>query len=217
MKHNFSYYFFSIIILLSSCAKVEVNTSNEKKTYKFNEGLEYINLPLNRFFIYKDSATGITSNVKVTESKVETQYMSPVYFWEDGYNYETYRLLLSKITGNTIENWFSGNAISYNTIGLIGLIVDNSRFSFYEGPAVTNCFFYPFASDTSGIYGFIPVMNFEGKTYRNIHRFTSTKGLNPTDANYKKISYFWVKGIGIIKKETITNNTTETLLLIQYG
>jgi len=64
---------------------VEVNTSNEKKTYKFNEGLEYINLPLNRFFIYKDSATGITSNVKVTESKVETQYMSPVYFWEDGY------------------------------------------------------------------------------------------------------------------------------------
>jgi len=60
-------------------------------------------------------------------------------------------------------------------------------------------------------------MNFEGKTYRNIHRFTSTKGLNPTDANNKKISYFWVKGIGIIKKETITNNTTETLLLIQYG
>lgn len=216
MKYPTVINYLAILVLMASCSKVELKASDEKMTYRFNEGLAYINLPLNKSYMYIDSASRSTCYVKVTESTVDINYVSPTYFWESGYYFETYMLQLSNITGATTETWFLGHAKCYNNVGFYGSGVDNSSFSFYDGQAGTTCFYYPFVTDSSGKYKYIPSMSIEGKIYKDIYRFTSNNRLNPTDANYQMLSYYWVKGIGIIKKQTITNTSKQTFYLVQY-
>ena len=51
MKQLIFYYFSAAVLLLTSCAKVDIKSSNERKKYTFNAGLDYIKLPLNGYFI----------------------------------------------------------------------------------------------------------------------------------------------------------------------
>ncbi len=217
MKKNILYCISATIILLASCAKIEVTSSDETAFYKFNPSIDIINLPLNRYFIYKDSATGVTEFVRVTESIIEKKLDEGYFDWDKDFYYETYKLTLTKIAGSSQENWFSGFAQSYVFTGFYGSTIDNTGFKFYEQGSVLPVFWCPFTSSGNWQYTQIPSLTVNGTVYTGVHKFISTNGKQPSEAGYLQLTCYWVKGIGIIKREIRTDTTVKTFLLVSYG
>lgn len=60
-------------------------------------------------------------------------------------------------------------------------------------------------------------MTIEGVTYTAVQSFYYYNMLPSTDINYQASVVYWVKGIGIIKKEIRTYNSVKTSLLVRYG
>src|SRR5688500_1088160 len=58
--------------LNSSCNKPKVTTPAALEITLNPEGLKYIQIPLEKYFIYKDSASGSLDSVVVTKSLFET-------------------------------------------------------------------------------------------------------------------------------------------------
>jgi len=63
----------------------------------------------------------------------------------------------------------------------------------------------------------MPSVNIEGKTYTDVHSFFSSNGLPASNPGYLATTFWWVKGIGIIKREIKTNNSVKTSLLLRHG
>src|SRR4051812_31649464 len=83
------------VFLFASCKK---DTEDVPFVPISPEGMSYINLPINSYFIYKDPATGNQDSVVVYESVLSTHfsparpssYLSP---GSSAYNYESYYLV----------------------------------------------------------------------------------------------------------------------------
>lgn len=189
--------------------------------------IDYVQLPVNRHFIYKDSATAATDSVIVAESyivkllspSIAAGYYSPAV---PAYFYDKYTLTLTKVGGTTNQTWFKGTASSLSTsyfgatsYGTNGIL---SGFSLRNEQTTLSAFWYPFTS-TYGFYeyNFLPAMTIEGITYTAVHQFIINNGVQPSDASYLKNIYYWVKGIGIIKREISTSTSVKTSLLVRYG
>jgi len=220
MKKNL----FSIVactLLFISCKK---NVDEPAQVIHINfskEALAYVQMPANKYYIYKDSATGETDSVVVTKSTLETQLMpSQTYnilglvgLWP-AYNYQTFTLVLSKIIGSTSTDWFSGIAnagysyfIGANTDAAgVWLIERNRSATVFDSPS--------FLIDHSKIIS--PTITLEGKDYSAVVQFTNSIG-QPSNQNYLAYTYYWAKGIGIIKRSITTGNTTQTWTLVRNG
>ena len=202
------------LLYLSSCKKhhdapIEVRFSAES--------LLWAQLPLNKYFIYKDSASGTLDSVAVTESKVANFFAPAAKDTMGGYwdmpamNTESLTLLLSKFNGTSQEDWFYGKAVAF------------SRYSSNEGALFLSE--QDRISNTNKGIAFIyqsvnpgaVSVTIEGKTYPNTLIFSYDNNYSPTQAAYHKRTYYWAKGIGIIKREIRTFNSVKTDLLVRHG
>src|SRR5690349_21657146 len=107
-------FIFTVIISVTSlhCKKAAVEEEGRLSFDK--EGLRFIQLPVNKYYIYKDSATGNLDSVIVTKSLLE-QVDVPAYYGggfnysnHPAYHYQRFSLILSKVIGNTQNTWFKG-------------------------------------------------------------------------------------------------------------
>jgi hypothetical protein len=109
-----------IVFLFISCKKE--NTPPPPEINFAAEGLAYVQLPLNKYFIYKDSATGMQDSVVVTESKLErnfnSQYSVPFY-------QQVFTITLTKNNGATQNDWFYAIAKAEN-FGIFSAASTNS-------------------------------------------------------------------------------------------
>ena len=213
-----------ISLLLTSCAKVDLTGDwswggiGEIKfnTNRFDStSLAFINIPQNRYFIYKDESTGLTDSVYVTQSSVSPVFgqstsSTPLFF------YETFALTLTYSSAGGNQQWFTGFASCDSQYKSVPLFIDSD---FILSNTKTNlpCFWFPFTSSGVLQYSFIPSLSIEGTQYNTVHKFSATNGLQPTHPNYLETTHYWVKGIGIIKKEIKTSNSVKTSLLIRRG
>ena len=194
--------------------------------------LEFVQLPLNRYFIYKDSATGSVDSVIVTKSIIENIFHAgtspnPGSTWNYGtpdYYYEKYTLELKKIAGSPAQDWFNGFARcgdSYTNLDFVMMgnppVFTETNFSLSNQQFQLSAFLYPFTTYGVNTYIFISMLTIEGTTYTGVHRFIASNGLQPSEPNYQENIFYWVKGIGIIKKEIRTFNSVKTSLLVRYG
>jgi hypothetical protein len=227
MKNISFYLIVSTSLLLASCAKVEVNTSGwggggfnwggitiNGNTFD-STAMLYIKIPLYRYFIYKDSATSSTDSVCVTESNLVFNFRpatanTPAVF------YETYSLILTNFTTNGNQTWFKGYA-SCDSNYKNGTSFIDSNFIFSNEPGILPSFWSPFTSSGALQFSKVPSLIVEGTTYFNVYKFFATNGLPSSDVNYLATTFYWVKGIGIIKKEIRTYNSIKTSLLVRYG
>lgn len=212
--------FFALITALvsfTSCGKEDLSPGSINYTgfsipnfYFYSGTLEYVHLPVNRHFIYKDAATGSTDSVIVSQSIVtkEITSVAPLY------TYEKYALTLS---GTMNPTWFNGIANCHSFPGYS--LADNvdPNFSLSNEQYGLPAFWYPFTSAGALQYTFIPALTIEGISYTGVNEFSASNGLQTSDANYLQIVHYWVKGIGIIKKEVHTNSSVKTYLLLRYG
>ncbi len=100
-----------------SCKKSKV--AREPIYYQLAaKGLAYIQLPVNSYFIYQDSATATEDSVVVTTSSFEKLYIpcqGGLINLSGNYYYQVFRLKLKASNSLPKEYWLSGTATSkYN-------------------------------------------------------------------------------------------------------
>lgn len=187
--------------------------------YFDNTALDFIYIPWNRYYIYKDSATGIIDSVAVTQNYKGSVFHDSV----PGnppvpkYLHETYKLTLQQLTGSPGQTtWFNGFA-SCDTQYMNTAHFIDPDFELTDTQNNLPAFWYPFTSSGVNRYTLIPSITIEGTLYLQIHKFSSTNGLQPGDINYRETAYYWEKGTGIIRKEFRTYNSIKTSLLVRMG
>jgi hypothetical protein len=226
MKKNITYYYTLLVISLVSCSKsdwdrIDQNLSRLSGPYIstvnfYTPALEIIELPANRYFIYKDQATGSLDSVVVTQSMLETKFQAQTQNTL-AYSYSTYTLSMNKISGSAIQSWYTGFATCDFPGSSTIISVIDSTFNLSNGSTDLPAFWYPLASSGNLQYSNIPLVSIEGNTYLDVYSFSATNGFQPTESNYLATTFWWVKGIGIIKRETRTFNSIKTSLLLRYG
>lgn len=232
MKKYIFYYLSGLIFLSVSCKKADFsgiyslsgNLNPNTVIMHFSQpALDYIQLPVNRYFIYKDSATGFIDSVRVTQSVIETNFQQATsgYPGSPATYSDVYKLTLTKFTPpSTNQPWFEGTARGAGFLGFTSATIIDSNINFSNGQNSLPVFWHPLTF--SGFnqftrYTYLPTMSIEGITYTAVHLFSSSNGLPSTDVNYQASVFFWVKGIGIIKKEIRTFISVKTSLLLRYG
>ena len=184
-------------------------------------GLEYVNLTPGKYLIYKDSASGILDSVVITKSQLETKYSPGDTVIQGGvpvtypaiYSQE-FSLTLTKVDSISQTPWFTGSAANeapivslllYEMYHLVGISTE------YAGLV--------FSDPTFPIFSTIPSITIEGQNYTNVilgeyeHLL-----LDDNDPDYTKRTFYWAKGIGIIKREIITTGgAIQTHTLIRHN
>lgn len=228
MKKQFFYLITAISFLLTSCTKEDLNMDNWSGGFGggggayisgvsfYDPALAIINIQTYRNFSYKDQATGSIDTITVTQSLLDA-VLQPAVPGANGWIYNTYSLSMEKIVGATNQPWFKGFAACDLQAGTgpINNYID-SNFSLINEQTNLPAFWYPFISSSQKQFQFIPTLNVEGRNYSSVHKFSASNGLPPSDINYTATSFYWVKGIGIIKKEISTFNTVKTSSLTYY-
>jgi len=232
MKKIIFYCSAALVFLMTDCKKDKPDAENyPPPNVKFNPvALEFVQLPASRYYIYKDSASGITDSVRVIQSMVENYFhqgraASTCGFLcydpgEISYYFEKYTLTIG------LENkvWFKGIAncqifftpLIFSLLGHPAVIID-SNFILYDQQNNLSALWFPLAFSGVNQYSLIPALTIEGVTYTEVHKFFTTNGLQPSDMDYQGTIIYWVKGIGIIKREIRTHNSVKTFLLVRYG
>lgn len=226
MKKTIFYCITITVFILVACKKDKPDVINTPApTIKLNTAaLDFVQLPVGRYFIYKDSATGFIDSVRVTQSIFETFLhkgrTGTNCGWlcfdpgEAAFNFEKYSLTL----GSTSQEWFKGIASTdnyypsyyFNLLGNPAVVID-TNFN------LADAFWYPLQSSGINLYTFLPSLTIEGNIYTEVHQFVYNNGLPASNAYYKRTVFYWVKGIGIIKKEIRTYNSITTSLLVRHG
>ena len=209
-------------MLIVSCKKDKADPPSIVMKFS-SEALAYVQLPLNKYFIYKDSASGTFDSVVVKESSLQTifvpKYDCPRDSWcisTPAYNYQTFTLKLVSITTSTQKNWYFESAF-HDVIG--GFYQPRATDTMYV--SLNGTFWYPFyLNNTPGSLvqvNLFPSIIIEGKTYTDVLQCVSSNTDNTSLPNYTKTNYYWAKGIGIIKREIRTATTVKTELLVRHG
>jgi hypothetical protein len=219
----------ALSLLSLSCKKIDPGGINLSGTVNpntitirfYQAALDYIQLPANRYFIYKDSATGSTDSVRVTQSVIETSFQAATSGFPGSpatYS-DVFKLTLTKFQAQTPTNqtWLQGIARCATYGGIISATIIDSNIAFYNEQSNLYLFWHPFSSFGLGEYKYTPTMTIEGITYTGVQSFYYYNMLPSTDINYQASVIYWVKGIGIIKREIRTYNSVKTSLLVRYG
>lgn len=235
MKKTILYPLAALALLFTACTKPDIKSDFNISWDDFNFDLgpgsvntisnrfdssafSYINIPLLKKYIYKDSATGITDSLY--SHPMQDYVFVPSVTGDPskpGYYYHVYDLKLSNYWAYNPELvFFKGRAscdLDYkNTQTFI-----DSNFILTNEHTGLAAFWYPFVSSGNQQYSFIPSLSIGSNVYNDAHCFFSSNGLQPTDTNYQGTIFYWVKGIGIIKKEIRTYNSVKTSLLVRFG
>jgi hypothetical protein len=191
---NYKLLLLLLISVCNGCSKKNMNTPS--RSYQLSrEGLTYIQFNTGKYFIYKDSASLKLDSVVVTKSVIEPYTET---FLGELYNYERYSFILSKAdSAGRLTVWLSGNTISMASETVYVISPDR--------PGEHLFIFPPSDARQSGS---LPSLQVEGKTYSDIVFTTSP------DA-YQGYSYYWAKGVGLVKYSTGLNASRKTYTLIR--
>jgi hypothetical protein len=189
------------IILLSVIYSIFFGCKKEEKPdYPYlempDEVWDYIRLSLGSWYIYKDSASGVTDSVEVTY--IELQKRKPRYFGPQPHYYDEYTFALDKVdlSGNKTL-WLYANS-STN----MSLADPNLSYWLYQDSLVLMQ--YPSNLPGSPSIYKIPSATIEGNVYADIMVVASNAGV-----------VWWAKGIGIVKLSRFVNGNIQTSLLLR--
>ena len=189
---------FSIVFVtaLISCSKGE-------KEYRLDrDGLKYIQLRPNQYFIYKDSASGSLDSVVVTESSLYSeQYIDRGFLNNTAISSkrEVFHLTLVRKGPAADSTWLNGQAKAEPYVSRL-------LFQDIRGEWL---YYYPAISLTGDIYK-LSSLTVEGTTYSAVIVL-----INSTTCHY------WAPSVGLIKMTTgyygPPNQATRTYTLIRHN
>ena len=164
------------ILSLLACSK-----NNDEKQFNLDpDGLKYIQLRQDQYFIYKDSASGSVDSVVVTESSHSTETYSDANV--SGKRH-VFSLTLTRKNLSGDSTWLKGTAKAEPYLSHLVRLADIS--GEYQ-------FVYPPSCLCTNIYK-LPSLTIEGKTYPDVIVFQDA--FKP---GYR-FDYYWAPSVGIIK------------------
>ena len=184
-------------------------------TNVFDSTLSYIQLPENHYYIYKEEASGTIDSVKATKSLMSWVYKNPLNN-NPGYYHYNYELILTSFSQATPQTWYNGRAFCDSDYKNMVTFIDKD-FNLSNEPSKVPAFWCPFTSAGNQQYLYMSGLVVEGITYVQVHKFQASNGLPASDPNYLETAFYWVKGIGIIRREIKTFNSVKTFLLLRHG
>ena len=208
-----------ISFCIISCKKEYFNPNTfSVVTYTFAaDALEFVTIPVNKYFIYKDSASGITDSVIVVKNEVVNKFQGSTpctgICWPgpSGYSYQEFSLTLKKINPPSAI-WFNGKASNFS----INFFLDSITGINMMDSLMPYCnIWYPLSDFDE--YTHLPAYIVEGITYSDVHLFSRNNGMQPGQPNYLQIDTYWVKGTGIVQRRIIRQGAVATTLLIRTG
>jgi hypothetical protein len=155
------------------------------------DGLAYIQFNVGKYFIYKDSVANKTDSVVVTQSLFQT-YTGVYSDTHTKYTGQKYTIVETEIDPGSTTVWLSATADSE---GFPTVLLNSS--------VTGNYIFYQTLSPH------IPVMVVEGITYTDVNITSSSIG------GAALSSYYWAKGVGLIKRTEIIGTVTNTYTLLR--
>jgi hypothetical protein len=189
-------------VLIAGCSK-GLNVPGKPGASLSADGLAYIQMTAGKYYIYRDSVMNTTDSVVVTKSQFDVH---DGYYTGPGgptqFNAQQYTLILSQMNGNSPTEWLTGQATANLYISdFIMSPINNTSGIIFRYP-VCNC-----SNQLS-----IAAMTVAGKTYTNVINISGALVVNNVTVN---ISFYWAKGIGLIKRTETTSAGTNTYLLLR--
>ncbi len=213
-------------IASTSCQKILDKPGPNQISFA-GEAMDYAQLPLNRYFIYKDSATGDFDSVGVTQSDL-SNIDNPAYPGTGlldpptpAYNHQKFKLTLTKLNGSPAI-WFQGVADAYNS-NLYYASTSLSILTFYGNdniisPNEVNGYGFSYPTPSFDTVLNFPNFKVGNNIYNNVLGFISASAQDgftqPWDFNS---TYYWAKGVGIVQRTVRTIYGTTTSFLERYG
>jgi hypothetical protein len=214
-------------LFLPSCKKTcqeKGNCPPEFYNFTLGEAKDYLWAEKGSFWIYKNTKTGELDTQTCVGYKVD------VFSNKGTYDYSQHvTVQYEKLNSTIYTSKYKRNIYQYTNS-----VTANSHTLFQERVILTrethgglaNCFYYPIdsgyyagtASHTCRFSSLVDTLVLQGKTFYNVLTYyvssDNTWGDNPpyTDPG---VSYFWCKGIGIIKK--VDEDKTEAWELLEYN
>ena len=187
------------LLLLTLAALAACKKTVTGKYYVYNaDALSYVQLKQGKYFVYRDSVSGNTDSVVVTQSLLE-QYDSSM----NGVPYDSqqFSLTLTQINkGAANTTWLKGMSPGYQLARLQIIAADN--------PA--NYYFIDIAP-------VLPSMVVEGKTYTSVNvTINQQQGTSNVQGSFKT-AYYWSKNVGLIKRTETIGGVTNTYNLLRHN
>jgi hypothetical protein len=206
------------LLLIYSCKKEEdPNPPKEKLALRFSkDALSYVNIPVGRYFIYKDSATLQLDSVVVMASKLQTLEIpafSGIGSWGivgyPAYSTEKFDIRLASWKNGFTSDWLTASSeLYYNILG--SPVKDTGSVNLRTQK---NMVFYQTHTGTKTYH-----VTVEGKDYFDVNVTKDNNGYEPTNPLYYESTYYWVKNIGVIKRIIKDGtNPVQTVYLIRYN
>jgi len=204
-----------IALAMQSCQKDPVMVDPMTRVFNIKmspNALEYVNIPVGKYFVYKVPGYTALDSVVVTNNE-----LAMVNFPRDNsnnfpeHNVQRLRLTMTQYIqtsgGMITTEWLKGVAMPeiFNPYDSTTTADVRLRFS-----GTQQVIFYG-AQNISGSL----TMVVEGVTYTGVSKAESDNGLPISNAGYEKNTFYWAKGVGIIKRVVVNWNgaTTEMNLL----
>ena len=194
---SISSHFIPVLIctfLLLSCSKPDDRDDDNKVMELDKIALSYFQLRTGQYFIYKDTATGKTDSVVVTQSAITTEPFS-VWGVVNG-TQQVYNLTLTQKGQNSDSIWLKAQAIpdAFGTGSTHLVRTEGSDVLF--GPLNGGCQHF----SEVGSY------TVEGKTYTNVH------------VSRNITTYYWAQNVGLIKFTVMIDAVTpRTYVLLRHN
>lgn len=202
------------IVLFISCKKESTSKTTEEFVQHFSkEGLEYLQLNPGMYLIYKDSATGNTDSVIVAASLLETASSPAVTgpgYYRPATSWEVFTLILMEVNNST--SWFYGRADGNFPLPIYNS--NNEANIILVSDAGFEAFLFYKEKPPEFFEGNITI---EGINYTEVIKITGQNLFEETDPRFIKQTFYWAKGIGIIKWQKTRGTEKQTYTLIRHS
>ena len=210
-----------------SCKKENEQPAGVTAVLHFSpEGMEYIQLNVGRYFIYKDSVAGQEDSVVAMTRLLQTNNFSPSYtdnsgLWAGSYPsfyYDIFTLILTE-PANSDNVWFFGKTWDYDKAmvlssnGSANIIFEDMNNKDLNGNVIP-VFSFPVDNITSFYRGDVTV---EGNTYTDVIKTFGYIFYGEGSPDNKSETLYWAKGVGIIKCQKTSGKDVQTFTLLRHG
>lgn len=174
----------ALVCLVFTCLCFACRKQREPETQRLDPaGMKYIQLRPNQFFIYKDSASGKTDSVVVTQSVINIEYQtSGGWFGPETVKREMYYLTLVEKGGVNDSIWIKGKAYGLGSLSASVTLQGDSGIFYFSHP-VDN-----WRTD----FYMLTTCSIEGVEYPNVIV------ANNVYANFTR-GFYWAPLVGLIK------------------
>jgi hypothetical protein len=207
------------------CKKTVENTTPPPYYQVTKELTDILLLSAGKYFVYKDSVTGLEDSVVVKESSIEKVFVPThveysrrvgTYMAFDAYA-DTFRLRMTNESANGKPDWLLISHIQKNDLN-----DDNIYYCSKDGKELDPVLWLPASpvvtdSGRGGAF-ILPAIQVENITYPNVYVIRNTiVNTAPFIGGVRTSEFYWVKGIGLIKRVIKDNTEPHSWTLLRKG